>query len=339
MKRAAILIMAAAALAGEAKVFTPARGRVSGASAGVQTSRRPAQRPQMVKRTVVAPAKHANPWRRDPYVGAIAVDAQTGRVIFRDRADAKARPASVTKLMTALIVLEDIAAGKYGFDTVVEATADVNKAEPSWVGVRPGETMTVESLLYALMVQSANDAAIMLGVNSAGSLEGFVARMNARAAQLGMTSTVYFNPNGLPPKRKNGSKDFNVSTCEDLVKLALAILKHPRILKYTSVKVWPATYDGTRPITGLNKAKQQEQRKFVNHNNVMVKDKLKVFNPDGKEAIDGLKTGYIDAGGSSVVLTGTRDGKRAVVVVLGSDSAKLRDENARRIMIDALGAL
>ena len=272
-------------------------------------------------------------------MGAIAVDAQTGRVIFRDRADAKARPASVTKLMTALIVLEDIAAGKYGFDTVVEATADVNKAEPSWVGVRPGETMTVESLLYALMVQSANDAAIMLGVNSAGSLEGFVARMNARAAQLGMTSTVYFNPNGLPPKRKNGSKDFNVSTCEDLVKLALAILKHPRILKYTSVKVWPATYDGTRPITGLNKAKQQEQRKFVNHNNVMVKDKLKVFNPDGKEAIDGLKTGYIDAGGSSVVLTGTRDGKRAVVVVLGSDSAKLRDENARRIMIDALGAL
>ena len=339
MKRILMLIMAAAALAGEAKVFTPARGRVSGASAGVQTSRRPAQRPQMVKRTVVAPAKHANPWRRDPYVGAIAVDAQTGRVIFRDRADAKARPASVTKLMTALIVLEDVAAGKYGFDTVVEATADVNKAEPSWVGVRPGETMTVESLLYALMVQSANDAAIMLGVNSAGSLEGFVARMNARAAQLGMTSTVYFNPNGLPPKRKNGSKDFNVSTCEDLVKLALAILKHPRILKYTSVKVWPATYDGTRPITGLNKAKQQEQRKFVNHNNVMVKDKLKVFNPDGKEAIDGLKTGYIDAGGSSVVLTGTRDGKRAVVVVLGSDSAKLRDENARRIMIDALGAL
>ena len=339
MKRIAMLIMAAAALAGEAKVFTPARGRVSGASTGVQTAKKPAQKQQTVKRTVVAPAKSANPGRKDPYVGAMAVDAQTGRVIFRDRADAKARPASVTKLMTALIVLEDVAAGKYGFDTVVEATADVNKAEPSWVGVKPGETMTVESLLYALMVQSANDAAIMLGVNSAGSLEGFVARMNARAEQLGMTSTVYFNPNGLPPKRKNGSKDFNVSTCEDLAKLALAILKHPRILKYTSVKVWPATYDGTRPITGLNRAKQQEQRKFINHNNVMVKDKLKVFNPDGKEAIDGLKTGYIDAGGSSVVLTGTRGGKRAVVVVLGSDSAKLRDENARRIMIDALGAL
>ena len=341
MKKMTIVALAVAvAFAADAKVFTPARGRVSGASAGVQTTqKKSASKSQTVKKTVVAPSKSASQWRRNPYVGAMAVDAQTGRVLFRDRADALARPASVTKLMTALLVLEDIAAKKYGFDTVVEATADVSKAIPSWVGVKAGDTMTVDALLYALMVQSANDAAIMLGVHSAGSLDGFVARMNARAAKLGMTSTVYYNPNGLPPKPRNGTKDFNVTTCEDQVKLALAILKHPRILTYTSVKVWPATYDGVRPITGLNREKKQEQRKFINHNNVMVKDKLKIYNPDGKEAIDGLKTGYIDAGGSSVVLTGKRDGKRAVVVVLGSDSAKLRDANARRIMVDALGAL
>ena len=339
MKKLVIAIAAVAAFVGEAKVVTPARGRMAEASAGVQTAKKPVHKTQIVKKTVVVPAKGANPWRKAPYVGAMAIDAGTGRVMFRDHSDALARPASITKLMTALLVLEDVAAGKYGFNAVVTATPDVYKAEPSWVGVKPGETMTVEALLYALMVQSANDAAIMLGVHSAGSLDGFVARMNARAAQLGMTSTHYFNPNGLPPKRKNGSKDFNVTTCEDQVKLALAVLKHPRILKYTSVKVWPATYDGTRPITGLNKAGQPEQRKFINHNNVMVKDKLKIYNPDGKEAIDGLKTGYIDAGGSSVVLTGTRDGKRAIVVVLGSDSARLRDECARRIMTDALGAL
>jgi len=341
MKHIFTFLIAAAAIAGEAKVYTPARGRHQGgsASAGVQTAKKSASTQKAAKNAVATPAKSANPWRKDPYVGAMAIDAQTGRVLFRDNSGARARPASVTKLMTALLVLEDIAAGKYGFDASVEATADVYKAEPSWVGVKPGETMTVEALLYALMVQSANDAAIMLGVHSAGSLAGFVARMNARAAQLGMTSTVYYNPNGLPPKPKNGAKDFNVTTCEDQMKLALAILKHPRILKYTSLKVWSATYDGVRPITGLNRAKQPEQRKFINHNNVMVKDKYKIFNPDGKEAIDGLKTGYIDAGGSSVVLTGTRDGKRAIVVVLGSDSAKLRDENARRIMIDALGAL
>lgn len=339
MKSILILFVAMAALIGEAKVFTPARGRTSGASAGVRTAKKPAPRPQMVKKTVAAAPQKASPWRKTPYVGAMAIDAQTGRVLFRDHSDALARPASVTKLMTALLVLEDVAAKKYDFGTLVTATPDVYKAEPSWVGVKPGETMTVESLLYALMVQSANDAAIMLGVHSAGSLEGFVARMNGRAAQLGMVHTRYYNPNGLPPKRKNGTKDFNVTTCEDQVKLALAILKYPRILKYTSVKVWPATYDGVRPITGLNLAKQPEQRKFINHNNVMVKDKLKIYNPDGREAIDGLKTGYIDAGGSSVVLTGKRGGRRAIVVVLGSDSARLRDESARQIMIDALGAL
>ena len=341
MKYILAFLIAAVSMTGEAKVVTPARGRFQGgsASAGVQTAKKPTPAQKTVKRTVVAPSKSASQWRKDPYVGAMAVDVQTGRVIFRENSDAPARPASVTKLMTALLVLEDIVAGKYGYDTVVKATADVYKAEPSWVGIKPDETMTVESLMYALMVQSANDAAIMLGVHSAGSLAGFVARMNARAAQLGMASTTYYNPNGLPPNRKNATKDFNVTTCEDQVKLALAILKHPRILKYTSLKVWPATYDGVRPITGLNRAKQPEQRKFINHNNVMVKDKYKILNPDGKEAVDGLKTGFINAGGSSVVLTGTRGGKRAIVVVLGSDSAKQRDESARRIMIDALGAL
>ena len=76
-----------------------------------------------------------------------------------------------------------------------------------------------------------------------------------------------------------------------------------------------------------------------NHNNVMVKDARKVFNPDGKEAIDGLKTGYIDDGGSSVVLTGARKGKRAIVVVLGSASSKERDDHARRLLVDALGSM
>ena len=80
-------------------------------------------------------------------------------------------------------------------------------------------------------------------------------------------------------------------------------------------------------------------QKIINHNNVMRTDKLKIVNPDGTEAVDGLKTGYIDAGGSSVVLTGKRNGRRAIVVVLGSDSAKMRDENARRLMNEALSVL
>jgi D-alanyl-D-alanine carboxypeptidase (penicillin-binding protein 5/6) len=179
----------------------------------------------------------------------------------------------------------------------------------------------------ALMVKSANDAAIALGVNSAGSLDAFVARMNERAKELGMSKTRYYNPNGLPPKKKYGTKAFNVTTCSDQLKLARRILKMPRILRYTSTKIGEVTDGFGKPL------------RFVNHNNVLVKDKRKVINPDGKEAVDGLKTGYIDAGGSSIVLTGTRKGKRAIVIVLGSSTSNERDDNAARLLEDALGAI
>lgn len=85
--------------------------------------------------------------------------------------------------------------------------------------------------------------------------------------------------------------------------------------------------------------KTRRQICWTNHNNVMVRDKLKVVNPDGTEAIDGLKTGFINAGGSSIVITGVRNGRRAIAVVLGSASPKDRDEVAARLMSDALTAL
>ena len=266
-------------------------------------------------------------YRVSPYVGALSANAETGEVLFSRNADAEAYPASVTKLMTALLVLEDVEAKKYTFETRVTATDEVYKSEPSIVGLKAGQSMTVDDLLMALMVKSANDAAIALGVNSAGSLDAFVARMNARAKELGMSKTHYYNPNGLPPKKKYGTKGFNVTTCSDQLKLARRILKMPRILRYTSTKIGEVTDGFGKPL------------RFVNHNNVLVKDKRKVINPDGKEAVDGLKTGYIDAGGSSIVLTGTRKGKRAIVIVLGSSTSNERDENAARLLEDALGAI
>ena len=262
-----------------------------------------------------------------PYVGALSANAVSGEILFADNADAEAYPASVTKLMTALLVLEDIEAKKYSFDTSITATPEVYRSEPSVVGIKAGQSMTVDDLLMALMVKSANDAAIALGVNSAGSLDAFVAKMNARAAELGMTNTRYYNPNVLPPKAKNGTKAFNVTTCRDQLKLARRILTMPRILRYTSTKIGEVT-DG-----------YGKKLRFVNHNNVLVKDKRKVINPDGSEAVDGLKTGYIDAGGSSVVLTGKRKGCRAIVIVLGSSTSNERDENAARLLEDALGAI
>lgn len=294
------------------------------AEAAVKPAVRARPRPAL---QAAAPAAAQSAHRRSPYVGALSANAVSGEVLFADNADAEAYPASVTKLMTALLVLEDIEAKKYSFDTLVTATPEVYKSEPSVVGLKAGQSMTVDDLLMALMVKSANDAAIALGVNSAGSLDAFVAKMNARAAELGMANTRYYNPNGLPPKAKYGTKAFNVTTCRDQLKLARRILSMPRILRYTSTKIGEVTGGDGKKL------------RFVNHNNVLVKDKRKVINPDGTEAVDGLKTGYIDAGGSSIILTGKRGGKRAIVIVLGSASTPERDANAGRLLTDALGAL
>ena len=306
----------------------------------VQAQKSAARKPQAKKKAAASrrPAAAATaqkipqtPFRRSPYVGALAADAQTGKVLFRDRADVLARPAIVTKLMTALLVLEDVAAGRYTLQTKVSAGPMALLQEASIIGFRDQNTRKpitrdVDTLLYALMIRSANDAAVALAEHANGTLEAFVARMNERARALGMTKTKYFNPNGLPPNsaKRYPWKEYNVTTCEDQLKLAMEIMhRHPEITKYTSCKTWVMP-DGM---------------KITNHNNVMRMDKYKIVNSDGTEAIDGLKTGYIDAGGSSVVLTGKRGGKYAIVVVLGSANAHDRDVNARSIMLRALEAV
>ena len=300
-----------------------------------------------------ASAAKSSSHRRDPYVGAIAADAASGRVITSDHEAEEAYPASVTKLMTAFLVLEDVAAGRYSLTNMVVATPAVYMSEASWVGLKAGERMSVRDLMYAMLVESANDAAIALGVNSAGSFDAFVAKMNARAADLGMTRTRYYNPNGLPPNpaRRYPWKNFNVSTAADQLRLALEVVKLPEIFEFTSVKTCDLVKTPYGYRVNVTRAVNRPQRTtslargetivktLKNHNKIMREDKLKLFNPDGSETVDGLKTGYIDAGGSSIVLTGTRAGKRAVVVVLGSASADIREANAKRLLADALGAL
>ncbi|MGN0876986.1 MAG: D-alanyl-D-alanine carboxypeptidase family protein [Kiritimatiellia bacterium] len=328
--RAATVCAAVLTLA--ATFAVEARTSVRGTSARSAASSRAA-----AKTSAKASAQDQNPYRRSPYVGALVFDAASGQILFSDRADARAYPASVTKLMTAYLVLDEVKAGRVRLTDVVAASPtatreDVWLRQPSCTGLRTGAQMTVDELLKALMVNSANDAAIFLAERCCGSREAFVAKMNEKARALGMTQTAYYNPNGLPPAPTAKERKFNVSTCNDLAKLARGLLRdHPGILRYTSLKVWKPTCVG-KPLTDA----KGNQITWVNHNNVMVKNKLKVINPDGSEAADGLKTGYIDAGGSSVILTGTRKGRRAVVIVLGSASAAERDENARRMLTDAL---
>ena len=343
-----------------------------GATAKKSTMRKAPAAAKTAKAAKSAAPKAAGPvqtaHRRSPYVGAISANAKTGQVLFEDRADQEAYPASVTKLMTVLLVLEDVKAGKYGFDDVIVATPEAYQSEPSWVGIKVGEKMSVRDLATALMVESANDAAMLLAVRSAGSLSAFVARMNARAAELGMTRTTYYNPSGLPPTSSKGRrypwKSFNVSTARDQLKLARQLVTYPEVLKLTSIKTCDLvkTADGYR-ISVTRRANEPNRettlaegekliKQMRSHNNVMRMDTVKVTLPDGKrevlprltdgagrEVVDGLKTGYIDAGGSSIVLTGSRKDVRAIVVVLGSSTSKERDAKAWHLMSDALGAV
>ena len=277
--------------------------------------------------------------RRTPYLGAISVDAASGRVIFEDRADAKCCPASVTKLMTLLLVLEDMHAMKYSTVDEVTATVRCTREKPSVCGLKPGMKITVDELLFAMLVHSANDAAVLLAENSTarnagreiagGDLQAFVQRMNEKAQALGMAATTFVTPNGFPPPHGSG-KPYDTSTARDLVKLARALVKYTEIYRWTSAKTYTM-----KTIT----TKEGQPLTFLNHNNILRKDKQKIVNAQGESEVDGLKTGYADYCGSSIILTGKRNGHRVIVIVVGSETSKLRDEHARRLMVDALDAV
>ena len=280
---------------------------------------------------------------RAPYRGAIAVDADTGRVLFADNVRRKGYPASVTKLMTFLLVLEDIQSGLYGLGDRATASTLAASMEASKVDIRPGQSMTIDDLLLAIMVKSANDAAEVLAEHSArahlrrrGMLKPnmppadlraeFVARMNRRAQELGMHDTHYASPNGLPPPA--GSKrGFDVSTAADLAELGKVLVRMPRALSYTSRPYCKVTSGAGTPLT------------FSGHNYFLpgTKDKDGLGTP--VPGCDGLKTGYTEKSGSSIMLTAHRKGRRVIVVVLGSAGRHERERAAGHLLRDALDAI
>lgn len=267
--------------------------------------------------------------------GAICVDAATGKVLAEENANTQNPPASVTKLMTLLLVLDEVHAGKLKLTDVVTADDDAKAMGGTQVALSVGEKHTVEELLYALMVQSANDAAIALAKHVAGSKQAFVARMNTRAAELGMTRTVFQSPHGLPPSRKSGDVA-DLTTARDLAKVSVALLATQEALKYTSVKTYRF-----RPLTGDPKADAPgTYNNLSNHNKL-----LGTF-----AGCDGLKTGWTNAG-ASIVTTASRGNKRVIAVVLGGIvpgsegrpdprlSQRRRDDKAARLMEEGLASL
>ena len=153
--------------------------------------------------------------------------------------------------------------------------------------------------------------------------------MNEKAQALGMASTSFVTPNGFPPPHGSG-KPYDTSTARDLVKLARALVKYSEIYRWTSAKTYTmktVTGKGGLPVT------------FLNHINILRMDKKKIVNAQGESEVDGLKTGYAEYCGSSIILTGKRNGRRAIVVVVGSETSKMRDEHARKLMVSALDAV
>ena len=220
---------------------------------------------------------------------AVLMDADSGRILYANNESEERPIASITKLMTALVVAESV--------------EDLEKKvviRPEWTGIegtslylRPGETLSVKCLLYGLLLQSGNDAAVALAGYSAGDVEAFVAWMNQRAADLGMSHTHFYDPNGL-------SSDAHYSSAWDMAKLAAACLKHPVIAEIVS----------TRSI-------HLEGRTLTNHNKLLWR----------YPACTGMKTGFTRQAGRTLVSSAEKDGQTLICVTL-NDPEDWRDHEA-----------
>ncbi|HEY9153899.1 MAG TPA: D-alanyl-D-alanine carboxypeptidase family protein [Opitutaceae bacterium] len=250
------------------------------------------------------------------FKGAIVMDAETGKVLIDENADIVSPPASVTKLMTFLIVQDQIRAGKLTLQTPVTVDAADAKMGGTQVWLKEGETFPVEELLYALMIQSANDAATALAHAAAGSREAFVALMNARAKQLGMTNTTFRSPHGLPPSDRKLS-DSDLTSPRDLAILSRELLRTTDILKYSSVRERPFRTNAIKPVI------------MRNHNHLL-----------GKVAgVDGLKTGFTNSAEFCIAVTALRNGHRIIAVVMGSPDRLVRDLRAGELVERGFTAL
>lgn len=258
-----------------------------------------------------AARKNLDTISQDPYLSALALDADTGKVFFESNSTAPAWPASVLKSMTLAVVLDQVKKGRIKLSDMVQVTPKAASMGGSQVYLDPKESFSVEDLLYALMVQSANDAAVALAIHVAGTTNAFVEMMNLKARELGMTHSHFHSVHGLPPSQ---GQEVDVTTAKDLALLAQYLVKDPLALKLASTN-----------------EKDFRNGEFImrNHNNLL----------DNMPECDGLKTGYFKAAGYSIIATAHRDGKRVIAIVLGSSKRLTRDARARELLQRGLATL
>lgn len=231
--------------------------------------------------------------------GAILMDLDTVRVIYKQNEDRRIPPASLTKIMTMYLVFDAIKAGKLSLNTKVKVSARAARTGGSSMHLRRGDVVTVKQLLYGMAVASGNDACVAVAEHMAGSERKFVALMNKKAKKLKMRNTVFKTCSGLPAEGQ-------YTTASDMLALSRNyIMIHPECLVYHNTKKY-------------------SYRKY----------RLKNNNPllGNYKGADGLKTGWTIASGYNIVSTARRGGTRLVAVILGANSNQIRARELRRLM-------
>ncbi len=231
---------------------------------------------------------------------AILMEVNTGKILYEHNIDEQLPPASITKIMSLLLIMEAIDAKKMTLEDVTTASEHACSMGGSQIWLEPGEAMTVDDLLKAAVIASANDATVALGEHIAGSEEGFVAMMNARANELGMSSTNFVNATGL-------DAEGHVSTAHDIAIMSAVLIKHDLIKNYSTV--W---------MDSLREGKSE----LVNTN------KLVRF----YEGTTGLKTGTTSNAGYCLSATAERNGLELVAVVMAGDTSGERFNSAKKLL-------
>ena len=244
--------------------------------------------------------RFAKPQLDIPCRNAILISIDTGDILYEKEPDAEVPMASITKIMTLLLTLEAVEAGKISMTDIVPISEHAFNMGGSQIWLEPGEQFTLDELIKAICVCSANDAAVAVAEFVGGSEPVFAEMMNAGAAELGMTHTRFVNARGL-------DAEGHYSSARDVAAMSLALLRHPKILEYSGI--WMDTLrGGETQLTNTNKM-------------------LKSY-----AGITGLKTGTTNGAGVCISASAVRDGMGLLAVVLGSPSSKERFESATAML-------
>ncbi len=235
---------------------------------------------------------------------AMLMNGQTGEILYKKQAQQKLPPASITKIMTMLLTVEALEEGRVELDDKIMVSEYAAGMGGSQIWLEPGEEMTMEKLLKAVAVVSANDACVAIAEYIYGTEEEFVEEMNKKAQELGMKNTKFYNTNGLPVGEEGKE---NYTTAYDVALMSRALLKYPLILEYTSI--WT---DHLR-----------DGESFLRNTNDLVRF---------YEGVDGLKTGYTSEAGFCLSATAKQDGMRFVSVIMNAPNSDARFAETKKLL-------